>query len=77
VSAKLAADLLGDKAFLIEQLGFGHTSLAQVSSCTSSVMYSYLANNTVRAFSLSDPSVDTNWFVFLASRGKLHSVLDR
>jgi hypothetical protein len=38
--------MLGN-AFLVEQLGFGHTSLAQVSSCTLGVMLNYVANFTV------------------------------
>ena len=40
--------MFGDNAFLVEQLGFGHTSIAQSSSCTISVMINYLANTTVR-----------------------------
>ena len=46
-SAQMTANLLGDNAFLVEQLGFGHTSLAQSSSCTSSIMANYLLNSTV------------------------------
>ena len=39
--------MLGDNAFLLEQLGFGHTSLAQPSDCTLSVVTNYFANSTV------------------------------
>ena len=46
-SAQKTAELLGDNAFLVHQLGFGHTSLAQTSSCTLSVMINYIANSTV------------------------------
>jgi len=37
----------GENAFLLEQLGFGHTSTNQMSSCTWGVVYSYFANSTV------------------------------
>ena len=40
--------MFGDNAFLVEQLGFGHTSIAQSSSCTIDVMINYLVNTTVR-----------------------------
>ena len=46
-SAQHAANLLGDNAYLVEQLGFGHSSLAQVSSCTYAVLADYLLNSTV------------------------------
>ena len=50
-NARSTANLLGsDNAFLIEQLGFGHSSLAQVSSCTMGVISSFIANATVRLF---------------------------
>jgi len=50
-NAQRTANLLGsDNAFLIEQLGFGHSSLAQVSSCTLGVISSYIANAVVRVF---------------------------
>ena len=45
--AQHAATLLGDDSFLVEQLGFGHTSLAQVSSCTVGVVANYFENSTV------------------------------
>jgi len=47
VSAKKTADLLGDNAFLVEQLGFGHTSLAQSSACTFGIMAGYFVNSTL------------------------------
>ena len=46
-SAQKTANLLGDNAFLVEQLGYGHTSLAQTSSCTLGIMVNYVANSTV------------------------------
>ena len=36
--------MLGDDAFLLEQLGFGHASVAQTSACTTSVIANYFAN---------------------------------
>ena len=41
------ANLLGDNAFLIEQLGFGHTSTSQPSSCTTGIMANYFINSVV------------------------------
>lgn len=46
-SAQKVANLFGDDAFLVEQLGFGHTSFAQGSSCTLGVVVNYFANSTV------------------------------
>jgi hypothetical protein len=39
--------MLGNNAFLIEQLGFGHTSLGQVSTCTLNIVADYITNSTV------------------------------
>ena len=39
--------MLGDNAFLLEQLGFGHASVAQTSACTTSVIANYFANAKV------------------------------
>ena len=46
-NANKAANLLGDNGFLLEHLGFGHTSIAQFSSCTLGIMNNYFANSTV------------------------------
>jgi len=43
-SAKFVAELFGDQAVLVEQLGFGHTTLAEFSSCT----YRILADHVMR-----------------------------
>ncbi|KAF9644794.1 alpha/beta-hydrolase, partial [Thelephora ganbajun] len=45
--AKSVAKLLGNNAFLVEQLGFGHTSLAQASSCTLDIIRDYFANSVL------------------------------
>lgn len=47
VGAKYIADLLGDSATLIEQDGFGHTSLAEMSTCSRNIVNKYLVNGTV------------------------------
>ena len=47
-SAQKTADLLRKNSFLLEQLGFGHSSLAQISTCTWGVIGNYVANSTVR-----------------------------
>jgi len=39
--------MLGDNAFLLEQLGFGHTTVAQVSACTMGVVANYFIKSEV------------------------------
>ena len=41
------ADLLGDSAVLLKQDGFGHSSLAEGSSCTVNIINEYFTNGTV------------------------------
>ena len=41
------ADLLGDSAVLLKQDGFGHSSLAEKSSCTVNIINEYFTNGTV------------------------------
>jgi len=38
MSARFVAELLGDQAVLVEQLGFGHTTLAESSKCTDKIV---------------------------------------
>ncbi|KAI0633179.1 TAP-like protein-domain-containing protein [Trametes polyzona] len=45
--AKAWKALLGDNATLVEQRGFGHTSVSVPSQCTNAVMFQYLVNGTV------------------------------
>lgn len=47
VSARFVAELLGDQAALVEQLGFGHTTLAESSSCTDSIVADYIMRGIV------------------------------
>ena len=47
MSAQSTANMLGDNAFLLEQLGFGHSTLAQTSACTIGVVANYFANSEV------------------------------
>jgi hypothetical protein len=47
VGAKKTANVLDDNAFLIGQLGFGHSSVVQVSSCTFAIVNSYIVNSAV------------------------------
>jgi len=42
VSARLVVKLLGDQAVMVEQLGFGHTTLAEYSSCTEKIVADYV-----------------------------------
>ncbi|KAI5889408.1 uncharacterized protein SCHCODRAFT_02634437 [Schizophyllum commune H4-8] len=46
-NAQLMADLLGDSAVLLEQVGYGHSSLAEQSSCTIGVVAEYFTNGTL------------------------------
>ena len=41
--------MLGDDAFLLEQLGFGHSTFAQTSACTIGVVTNYFENSKVGA----------------------------
>lgn len=53
VNAEKVASLLGDDGFLIERLGFGHSALAQTSTCVLQAIAEYIVNSTVCAvFSL-------------------------
>ncbi|KAF9793491.1 Alpha/Beta hydrolase protein [Thelephora terrestris] len=62
-SAQKVANMLGNNAFLLEQLGFGHTSIAQVSSCTLGVAANYIVNSTLPQGSTAQcPVDDTNLF---------------
>ncbi|KAL1757020.1 Alpha/Beta hydrolase protein [Schizophyllum commune] len=45
-NAKLIADLLGDSAVLVRQDGFGHTSLAEQSSCTIGIINKYFTEGS-------------------------------
>jgi len=45
VSALNTAELIGDLATVVEQNGVGHTSAAQLSTCTLTIIANYLVNN--------------------------------
>ena len=45
--AQAAAKLLGDRATLVEQLGVGHVSFAQISSCTLGIVVNFVLNSKV------------------------------
>jgi len=66
-NAKSTAAMLGENAYLVEQLGSGHTSLAQRSSCTIGVMLNYVSSSTLPAQRTSQCAVDPqNFFPALA-----------
>ncbi|KAL1674268.1 Alpha/Beta hydrolase protein [Schizophyllum commune] len=46
-NAQLMADLLGDSAILVRQDGFGHTSLAEQSSCTIGIINKYFTEGSI------------------------------
>lgn len=52
VSARFVAELLGDQAVLVEQLGFGHTSLAESSNCTDRIVADHIMRGIVSPFCL-------------------------
>ena len=47
VSAQVAAEMLGNHSTLVEQLGVGHVSLAQFSSCTLGIVANFVMNSEV------------------------------
>jgi hypothetical protein len=47
VSAQSTAKLLGDRATLVEQLGVGHTSVAQYSTCTLGIVINFVTASKV------------------------------
>ena len=46
-SAKFVVGLLGDQAVMVEQLGFGHTTLAQSSNCTDRIVADHIMRGVV------------------------------
>lgn len=51
-SARFITKLLGDQAVLVEQLGFGHTTLAELSNCTDRIVADHVMHGIVSLFSL-------------------------
>ena len=49
-SARLVAELLGDQAALVEQLGYGHTTMAETSNCTDRVVADHIMRGIVSSF---------------------------
>ena len=47
VSAKFVVELLADQGVLVEQLGFGHTTLAERSRCTQKIVADYVIHGIV------------------------------
>lgn len=46
-SARFVAELLGDQAVMVEQLGFGHTTLAESSNCTDRIVADHMMRGIV------------------------------
>ncbi|KAL1725876.1 Alpha/Beta hydrolase protein [Schizophyllum commune] len=46
-NAQLMADLLGDSAVLLEQVGYGHSSLAEQSTCTIGIVAEYFTDGSL------------------------------
>ena len=49
-NARFVAELLGDQAVLVEQLGFGHTTLAESSNCTDRILADHIMRGIVSLF---------------------------
>ena len=47
VGAQSAANMLGNRATLVEQLGVGHVSIVQFSPCTLGIAANFVMNSTV------------------------------
>ena len=54
-SARFVAGLLGDQAVMVEQLGFGHTTLAEFSNCTDNIVADHVMRGVVSLFHLGVP----------------------
>lgn len=52
-NAQLMANLLGDSAVLLQQVGYGHTSLAEQSTCTIGIVAKYFTNGSVSHYKQS------------------------
>lgn len=49
-SARFVLGLLGDQAVMVEQLGFGHTTLAESSNCTDRIVADHIMRGIVSIF---------------------------
>ena len=49
-SARYVVELLGDQAVLVEQLGYGHTSLGGSSNCTTKIVADHVMRGIVSLF---------------------------
>jgi hypothetical protein len=49
-SARFVVELLGDQAVMVEQLGFGHTTLAESSNCTDRIVADHIMRGVVSLF---------------------------
>ena len=50
--ARFVAELFGDQAVLVEQLGFGHSTLAGFSNCTDRIVADHIMHGVVSLFHL-------------------------
>ncbi|KAL1718946.1 TAP-like protein-domain-containing protein [Schizophyllum commune] len=63
-NAQLMAYLLGDSAVLLKQDGFGHSSLAEKSSCTVNIINEYFTNGTLPKGNDTECEVDDSVVLF-------------
>ena len=67
-NAKFVAELLADQAVLVEQLGFGHTTLAEYSRCTKKIVTDYIMHGIVGHLSLLSDEFAKSWGDFQLPR---------
>ncbi|KAI4518937.1 hypothetical protein K525DRAFT_287718 [Schizophyllum commune Loenen D] len=63
-NAQLMADLLGDSAVLLKQDGFGHSSLAEKSSCSVNIINEYFTNGTLPKGNDTECEIDNSVILF-------------
>ncbi|KAL1674267.1 TAP-like protein-domain-containing protein [Schizophyllum commune] len=68
------AEILGDKAVLVTQNGFGHTSLAEKSTCTINAIKQYFADGSLPTYDATQCEIDDDVVVFPKPDGTQVSV---
>ncbi|KAL1759042.1 Alpha/Beta hydrolase protein [Schizophyllum commune] len=63
-NAKLMADLLGDSAVLLKQDGFGHSSLAEKSTCTINIIKKYFKDGSLPSGDDTQCEIDDSVVLF-------------
>lgn len=67
VSARFVAGLFDDQAAMVEQLGFGHTTLAQSSNCTAKIIADHVVHGILPREKETKCEVDSSFALLSAS----------